>query len=152
MQNRTFKWYDMITINVYYLALTMLSQTLVPLVLPLLVQQFVGETQKATYLGTIRLWGLMVALLAQAFWGMISDRSTSRWGRRRPFILGGTIGDFIFLIGIGLTAGLSGLTGFWVLFVCYLLLQLCTNAAHGATQGLIPDLVPESQRGRFSAV
>ncbi|MBP8862683.1 MAG: MFS transporter [Anaerolineae bacterium] len=152
MQNRTFKWYDMITVNIYYLALTMLSQTLVPLVLPLLVQQFVGETQKATYLGTIRLWGLMVALLAQAFWGMISDRSTSRWGRRRPFILGGTIGDFIFLIGIGLTAGLSGLTGFWVLFVCYLLLQLCTNAAHGATQGLIPDLVPESQRGRFSAV
>lgn len=84
MQNRTFKWYDMITVNIYYLALTMLSQTLVPLVLPLLVQQFVGETQKATYLGTIRLWGLMVALLAQAFWGMISDRSTSRWGRRRP--------------------------------------------------------------------
>lgn len=152
MQERTFKWYDYITINIYYLALTMLSQTLVPLVLPLLVQQFVGETQKGTYLGIIRLWGLMAALLAQAFWGMISDRSTSRWGRRRPFILGGTLGDFIFIIGIGLTAGLSGLTGFWVLFACYLLLQFCTNAAHGATQGFIPDLVPEAQRGRFSGI
>ena len=152
MNPRTFKWYDYITINIYYLALTMLSQTLVPLVLPLLVQQFVGETQKATYLGIIRLWGLMAALLAQAFWGMISDRSTSRWGRRRPFILGGTLGDFIFIIGIGLTAGLSDLTGFWVLFACYLLLQVCTNAAHGATQGFIPDLVPEALRGRFSGI
>lgn len=152
MQDRKFKWYDSLTINIYYLALTMLSQTLVPLVLPLLVQDFVGEAQKASYIGIIRLWGLMVALLAQAFWGMLSDRSTSRWGRRRPFILGGTLGDFIFIIGIGLTAGLSGLTGFWVLFVCYLLLQLCTNAAHGATQGLIPDLVPESLRGRFSGI
>ncbi len=152
MQERHFKWYEYITINIYYLALTMLSQTLVPLVLPLLVQQFVGEAQKATYIGIIRLWGLMVALLAQAFWGMLSDRSTLRWGRRRPFILGGTLGDFIFIIGIGLTAGLSGLTGFWVLFACYLLLQFCTNAAHGATQGLIPDLVPEALRGRFSGI
>lgn len=152
MQNRVFKWYEYITINIYYLALTMLSQTLVPLVLPLLVLQFVGEAQKATYIGIIRLWGLMAALLAQAFWGMLSDRSTLRWGRRRPLILGGTLGDFIFIIGIGLTAGLSGLTGFWVLFVCYLLLQFCTNAAHGGAQGFIPDLVPESQRGRFSGI
>lgn len=152
MQNRVFKWYDYITINVYYLALTMLSQTLVPLVLPLLVQQFVGETEKATYIGIIRLWGLMVALLAQALWGMLSDRSRSRFGRRRPFIFSGTLIDFIFIVGIGLTAGLTGMTGFGALFVCYLLLQISTNMAHGATQGLIPDLVPEEKRGAFSGI
>jgi len=34
----------------------------------------------------------------------------------------------------------------------YLLIQVSTNAAQAAQQGLIPDLVPENQRGRFSAI
>jgi MFS family permease len=151
MQTR-FRWYDYLTINIYYLGLSTLSNTMAPLVIPLLVEQFVGETQKAAYYGTIRLWGLMVALLAQAFWGLLSDRSTARWGRRRPFILGGTLADLVFIAAIGFSAGLNGMTGFWFLFAMYLPLQVATNAAHAAQQGLIPDLVPENQRGKFSAI
>jgi len=147
-----FKWYDYLTINIYYLGLSTLSNTMAPLVIPLLVEQFVGQAQKATYYGTVRLWGLMVALLAQAFWGLVSDHSTSRWGRRRPFILGGTLADLIFIAAIAFSAGLSGLAGFWFLFAMYLLLQVASNAAHAAQQGFIPDLVPEDQRGRFSAI
>ena len=123
-----------------------------PFVIPLLVEQFVGEAQKATSYGTIRLWGLMVALLAPAFWGILSDRNASRWGRRRPFILGGTLADLVFIAAIGFSAGLNGMTGFDFLFAMYLLLQVSTNAAQAAQQGLIPDLVPENQRGRFSAI
>lgn len=147
---RPIRWYDYITFNAYYLGLTVISQTMAPLVLPLLVQRFVGETAKATYFGTLRLGGLMMALLAQALWGMLSDRSMSRWGRRRPFIFLGTLIDLIFIGGIIATARLSGLTGFWVLFAMYLLLQVSSNMAHGATQGIIPDLVPPELRGRFS--
>jgi MFS family permease len=151
MQTR-FRWHDYLTINIYYLGLATLSNTMAPLVIPLLVERFVGEAQKASYFGTIRLWGLMVALLAQAFWGIWSDRSTLRWGRRRPFILGGTLADLVFIAAIGFSAGLSGITGFWFLFAMYLLLQVASNAAHAAQQGLIPDVVPENQRGRFSAI
>lgn len=149
---QAFKWYDYITINIYYLGLSTLSNTMAPLVIPLLVERFVGEAQKATYYGTIRLWGLMVALLAQAFWGLLSDHNTARWGRRRPFILGGTLADLVFIAAIAFSAGLSGLDGFWFLFAMYVLLQVATNAAHAAQQGLIPDLIPENQRGRFSAI
>jgi len=148
----SFKWYDYLSINIYYLGLSTLSNTMAPLVIPLLVERFVGEAQKATYYGTLRLWGLMVALLAQAFWGLLSDHNTARWGRRRPFILGGTLADLVFIAAIAFSAGLSGLAGFWFLFAMYLLLQVSSNAAHAAQQGFIPDLVPEDQRGRFSAI
>jgi MFS family permease len=88
----------------------------------------------------------MVALLVQALMGMLSDRSTLRWGRRRPFILVGTL----FNMGCMLAIGAS--PGYWFLFGAVVLSQIASNIAHGAEQGLIPDLVPEDRRGRFSGV
>lgn len=149
---RALRWFDMITVNIYFTGLTMLSQTMTPLVLPLLVQQFVGETQQGTFYGRIRLWSLMVALLVQALMGMLSDRSTLRWGRRRPFIFLGTILDLVIITLIGFTAGLEGMTGYWALFILLITLSVSSNMAHGAVQGLIPDLVPEQLRGRYSGV
>lgn len=149
--SRVFRWYDYITFNVYFLGLTSLSQTM-GLITPLLVQQFVGETQKASYYGTFRLFTLMVALLAQALMGMLSDRSTISWGRRRPYIMIGTLVAAVLTIMIGFTAGLEGMTGFWVLFAIGLVQPVFSNMSQAAEQGIIPDLVPEEKRGRFSGV
>ncbi|MCK4472166.1 MAG: MFS transporter, partial [Anaerolineae bacterium] len=73
--------------------------------------------------------------------GAISDRTTFRWGRRRPYILIGTLFDFVFLTVLGLAGS------YWVLFAGYVLLQISSNVAHGPAQGFIPDLVPEDRRG-----
>ena len=146
------RWYDIITVNIFYLGLTALTQTFVPLVLPLLVQQFVGEAQQGAYFGRMRLWALMAALLAQALMGMLSDRSPLRWGRRRPFIFAGALLDLVVLAAIGFTAQMSGLAGYRVLFVLYVLLQFFSNTAQSAQQSFIPDLVPAEKRGRFSGV
>lgn len=148
---QVFHWHDYVTFNIYFLGLSTLSQTLSPLVYPLLVQQFLGEEAKGTFFGTLRLWSLMLALLAQAFWGIISDRTTLRFGRRRPYILGGTLVNLIFIGAIGLSASMSGWTGFYFLFAMALLLQISSNAGQAAQQAVIPDLVPEEKRGRFSA-
>jgi len=149
--SRPLRWYDLITINIFFLALTTLSQTN-GLVFPLLVQNFVGEATKGARLGELRLWSLMVALLWQALMGMLSDRNTSHLGRRRPFILIGSLAMTVFIALTGVAAGMTGMAGFWFLFAIAVLQAVAANTAHGAQQGLIPDLVPDEQRGRFSAV
>ncbi len=149
--NRPVRWYDYITVNIYSLGLATLAQTNT-LVFPLLIQLFVGDAVKGAYLGSLRLWTLMVALLMQAVMGMLSDRSTSRWGRRRPFILAGTVLDLVFITAIGFSAGMSGSAGYVFLFVMAIMLQVSSNTAQGPQQALIPDLVPDQQRGRFSGI
>lgn len=149
---RKIKWYDAITININWFALTTRSQVLTPLVIPLLVQQFVGEGSKGEAVGTLRLWALMAALLIQAFMGILSDRSISRWGRRRPFIMAGTLGEIAVFALIGLSAGLSGMIGYWVLFALFLLSMFTSNTSQAATQPLITDLVPDDKKGLFSGI
>jgi MFS family permease len=148
---RPFHWYDYITFNVYFFGLTLLAQTM-GLITPLLVQQFVGEAQKGTYFGTFRLYTLMVALLAQAVMGLLSDRSTLRWGRRRPFIFIGALVTAFLTILIGFTAGMAGMVGFWVLFAIGLVQPISANMSQAAEQGIIPDLVPDEKRGLFSGI
>jgi MFS family permease len=148
---RAIRWYDYITINVYFLGLTTVAQTN-GLVFPLLVQVFVGMALQGTYLGRLRLWTLMLALLMQALMGMFSDRSTLRWGRRRPFIFVGTLLTLGLIIAVGYSTGMQGMDGFWFLFGIALLMQATSNTAQAAQQGLIPDLVPSNLRGRFSGV
>jgi MFS family permease len=150
--DRALRWYDYLTINSYWFALTTRSQLLSPLIVPLLVQRFVGESMKGAYVGRMRLWSLMVAVLMQALMGLLSDRSTLRWGRRRPFIVLGTLGELVIFALIGVAAGLEGLRGYWTLFALYTLSMVSANTAHAATQGLIPDLVPEEKRGRASGI
>jgi len=137
---------DFIWLNIYWLGLNMASGSLTPIILPVLVQQFVGPEVKNTFYGALRAAGLVVAILVQPAAGLLSDRSTSRWGRRRPYIFLGTMLDLVFLTVVALSGN------YWLLFFAILLLQFSSNIAHGALQGLIPDLVPEDQRGRASGV
>jgi len=150
--SRPLRWYDYITININWFALTTRGQVLTPLIVPLLVQQFMGESLKGTYVGRMRLWALMAALLMQALMGIVSDRSRMRLGRRRPFIVIGTFLEIIIFALIGFTAGLEGITGYWVLFALYLVSMLTSNISHAATQPLISDLVPREKRGVFSGI
>jgi len=143
---RKLKWWDYITINIYWLGLNIASGSLTPIILPFLVAKFVPPEVKGTYLAYVRVAGLAVAMMIQPMAGLLSDRNTSRWGKRRPFIFVGTVLDLVFLTIIALAKD------YWTLFAGILLLQFSSNIAHGALQGLIPDLVPEDQRGRASGV
>jgi len=158
-------WYEYITINIYWLGLNISTGTITPVLLPFLVAMFVPATMKNSDLATIRVIGLAAAMLVQPLAGMLSDRNTSRWGRRRPYIFGGVLFNLIFLFIIGISPSLLGSsadpffldifgynTAFLVLMIGIVLLQISSNTTQAAAQGLIPDLVPKEQRGRASGV
>jgi len=139
-------WLDLIGINLFWLGLNIRNNAVGAIFMPYLVDGFVRPELRNTALGEMRTAGLLIAMLAQPAMGMLSDRSTSRFGRRRPFIFIGVLLDLLFLGLIALA------TGYWFLMGAVLLFQFSSNISHGALQGLIPDLVPEGQRGMASAV
>lgn len=140
------RWYDYITINLFWLGLNIRNTALGSIIMPYLVDIFAPEAIKNTALGAMRSAGLVIAMLVQPAAGLLSDRSTSRFGRRRPYILVGALFDCLFLAAIALS------WNYWALLIAVLLIQFSSNISHGPLQGLIPDLVPEDQRGRASAI
>ena len=87
------------------------------------------------------------AIAVQPTVGAISDYATTRWGRRKPFIVGGALFDALFLIGIASANSLAGDRR--VRRPCS---SLSTNIARGPFQGYVPDLVPDEQVGLASAM
>jgi len=143
---RVFRPIDYVKITIFGAALSFLWPSLHTLIIPLRLLEFTPAAQKNTYLGILTFCGLMLAALVQPVAGAISDRSGFRLGRRRPFILIGTLLALVFLPSIGLAGS------FLLLFLGYCLLQLSCNTAQGPFQGFIPDLVPEGRRGVASGV
>jgi MFS family permease len=140
------RWYDYITVNIFWLGLNIRNTALGSIFMPYLVAIFAPEAIKNTALGAMRSAGLVIAMLVQPAAGMVSDRSTARFGRRRPFILVGALFDCLFLLAIALSQN------YWALLISILLIQFSSNVSHGPLQGLIPDLVPEDQRSHAAAV
>jgi len=137
---------DYIKISIFGFALAALWSSLHTIVIQVRLLDFVAEAQKNTYLGLLTGTGLILAMAVQPIAGAISDRSGFRWGRRRPYILLGTILTMLFLPGIGLCGS------YLTLFITYCLLQVSSNTAQGPYQAFIPDLVPEGKWGRASGV
>jgi MFS family permease len=139
-------WYDFIGINLFWLGLNIRNNAVGSIFMPFLVDQFVRPEIRNTALGEMRTAGLIIAMLVQPAMGLLSDRSTSRFGRRRPFIFVGVVLDLVFLGFIAVSFS------YWWLLAAVLLFQFSCNISHGPLQALIPDLVPENQRGTASAV
>lgn len=88
----------------------------------------------------------VISILVQPTVGSISDYTVSRWGRRKPYIVIGSLLDVVFLVGIATSNTILMLGAFAAL------LSVSTNIARGPFQGYVPDLVPEPQVGLASAM
>jgi MFS family permease len=97
-------------------------------------------------LGIMELLAMVIAVLTMPIAGSISDYTTSRWGRRKPFVLVGALLTLVALGGVALAGT------YLVLVVFFALLQFTSNLARGPFAGLVPDLVPERQVGLASGL
>lgn len=102
--------------------------------------------RKVPDLAVVTATGAAVALVVNPLAGALSDRTRSRWGRRRPWVLGSAIPGAAALILLGGQSTVAGVTVVW----CGA--QLCLNAQLAALLAAVPDQVPVGQRGIVSGV
>lgn len=100
--------------------------------------------------------GPLSGLIMQPIVGVVADRSTSRWGRRRPFMFYGTILVGFFLLLLGWTKEvvkkfatdpetIKSATIYLAVFSIYGI-DFAINAVQGSCRGLIVDTLPISKQ------
>jgi len=132
---------------VAWLGIWMAQLTPIQLLLPAQVEAQLSATSwvdKVVAFGVVSGIAGMFALIAFPLTGALSDRTTSRLGRRRPWILGGALLFSIALVLLGLQQSLIGIGIFWSLA----LIGFCVLTA--ALTAVISDQVPVDQRGFVS--
>lgn len=130
----------------YWFATNLLWGALLIILVPRQVRQIV-PLRAAEAQGWLLGVGAIAALVVPLLIGPLSDRCMSRWGRRRPYIVSGIT---INLAGLALVWLGGARLDIWLYAAGYLVVQIGNNIAAGAYNGVIPDIVPLSQRGEAS--
>ncbi|KAJ9187515.1 hypothetical protein P3X46_002961 [Hevea brasiliensis] len=116
----------------------------------------------------IWLCGPITGLVVQPCVGIWSDKSTSKFGRRRPFILAGSVMISVAVIIIGFSADIGYILGdtkehcstfkgtrtraAFVFVIGFWLLDLANNTVQGPARALLADLSGPDQRNSANAV
>jgi MFS family permease len=108
--------------------------------------QEMNPDDPASIIGAVLPVGALGALVSNPLFGALSDRTRTRWGRRRPWLLAGIVGLTLALFWVSVSDTVLTLTFAWL--AC----QLASNAAFSALVASLADNVPEEQRGRASSV
>jgi MFS family permease len=119
--------------------------TPIQFLLPLQVEGLTPDS-KETSLSLVLTLGALVSLVANPLAGALSDRTGSRLGRRRPWVLWSSVAAVAVLVLLPLAPVLGALALGWAMA------QLTLNASYAALTAIIPDQVPVGQRGTVSAV
>jgi MFS family permease len=114
--------------------------------LALKVNSLVGPDRAASSLSLIASVGALVAMVGNPLFGRLSDRTTSRFGMRRPWILAGLTCGTVGILVVALAHAV------WVVLVGWCLAQLFFNAMLAALVAVLPDQVPIAQRGTVAGV
>lgn len=90
--------------------------------------------------------GAAASMIANPLWGALSDRLRTRWGRRRPIVVAGTVVGVIGLLWLAAADSVPEMVTAWVI------VQIGLNGPFAALAALIADAVPERQRGLVGAL
>lgn len=128
-------------LSVYGFGLASLWIPINTILLQLRVLDIADEDEKNGILGIIALVGLIVAALSQPAMGALSDRTSSRWGKRVPYVVGGNVALLITVPFLGIANSV------WSLMFVIALIQLFIHVSQGPANALLIDHVPPGKRG-----
>ena len=140
-----------LTIAAYWFATNFHWGALLLILLPRDIR-ILAPDNKATILGLVTGLGAIPALVVPLIAGALSDRCTNPNGRRKPYLAKGialnVLGLFLMAATVVLHKQLPLPLAFYLLG--YTVVQVGNNIASGAFMGVIPDVVPEQERGKAS--
>jgi MFS family permease len=106
----------------------------------------IDPAAKVADLAIVTASGAAVALVVNPLAGALSDRTRSRWGKRRPWVIGSAVPGAVALVLLGGQTSVAGVTVGWC---CA---QLCLNTELAALIAVVADQVPVRQRGIVSGL
>jgi MFS family permease len=124
--------------------LVFLAPALVTLALK--VNSLVGIERAPNSLALVAGVGALVAMVGNPFVGKMSDRTSSPWGMRRPWMVIGLVGGCVGILVVALAPTVAVVLAGWCIA------QLFFNAVLAAMVAVLPDQVPAGQRGQVSGV
>src|SRR4051812_38353569 len=124
--------------------LLLLAPLLVTLALK--IASLVGIEHAPRSLGFVAAVGALVAMVSNPVFGRLSDRTTSRFGMRRPWMVIGLTGGSCGILLVALAPSVQ------VVLVGWCVAQVFFNGLLAALVAVLPDQVPADQRGLVSGV
>jgi MFS family permease len=106
----------------------------------------IDEANKVSNLALVTSVSFAVAIVVQPLVGALSDRTRTRLGRRAPWMLAGAAAVAVALFTIGHTGAIPAV------MACWICLQLGNNGVSAPASAILPDRVPENNRGAASAL
>lgn len=122
--------------------------TLIPILVVMIPSQVtrIDPLNSASSLALVLALGAFGALVGNPLAGALSDRTTSRLGRRRPWLLVGMAGAALGLIFLANSLTIPSMAAAWFL------VQFFGNVLISSYGAVMPDYVPVTQRGTTQAI
>jgi MFS family permease len=114
--------------------------------LALKVNSLVGTERAPDSLALVVGVGAFMAMVGTPFFGRLSDRTWSRWGMRRPWMVIGLVGGSASVLVVAVAPNIA------VVLLGWCAAQLFFNALFAAQLAVLPDQVPTAQRGFVAGV
>jgi len=138
------------TMALYWFATNVHWGAILIITLPAQARIIGGDADKGATLGAILLAGAFVSMVIAPVAGALSDRWVTRFGRRRPWIVVGTLLNIPGLFAMASFAHAGGFTSLPLYVAAFMWVEFWNNVATAPFSALVPDVVPPEQRGSAS--
>ncbi len=139
-------WPFIVLYTLAYLGTVLLLIAPLLVTLALKVNALVGLDRAPNSLALVTGTGALLAMVGNPFFGRMSDRTSSRFGMRRPWMIIGLVGGSLGILIVALAPSIP------IVLIGWCIAQLFFNALLAAQVAVLPDQVPVDQRGLVSGV